>query len=153
MNFWDWAQEVYARPGVAQTCLELQDSHRQSMPYLLWVLWAADSHRALPTEVVRSGALLAAQWEAAAVGPLRAARRGLKPPAEGVSDAVRQALRAEVQAVELKAEQALMNALEAMAPAPSGAAADRGERLAAAVDAWSFPAPAVALERLAQALV
>ncbi len=153
MIFWDWALAVYARPGVAEACLELQDSHRQSIPYLLWVLWAADSHRALPTEVVRSGALLAAQWEAAAVGPLRAARRGLKPPAEGVPDAVRQALRAEVKVLELKAEQVLINALEAMAPAPSGAATDRGERLAAAVDAWSFPAPAVALERLVQALV
>ena len=108
--------------------------------------------RALPLETLRAGSLLAAGWEAAATAHLRAARRGLKAPCEGMPDAVRLALRAEVKALELKAEQALMQALEALALPPASAPASAREALERAIDAWSFPAPASAIERLAQAL-
>ena len=36
MSLWDWALEVYARPGVPDTCLVLQDDHGQNTSYLLW---------------------------------------------------------------------------------------------------------------------
>jgi uncharacterized protein (TIGR02444 family) len=39
--FWEWALDAYARPGVAEACLELQDVHGQNVPLLLWAAWAA----------------------------------------------------------------------------------------------------------------
>ena len=152
MSFWAWALKAYALPGVATACLELQDSHRQSVPYLLWAAWAAARDSRIELDTLRRGSLLAAQWETAAAGPLRAARRGLKAPLDDMDDDVREALRAEAKALELKAEQALIAALEALTPAPSGASAALDEALARASDAWAFPAPRVSLDRLAGAL-
>jgi hypothetical protein len=76
----------------------------------------------------------------------------MKAPADGLGDAEREALRAEVKALELKAEQALMLALEAMAPPSTGAALMIEPALLAAGGAWRAPAPHAALQRLAQAL-
>ena len=39
MSFWDWAVEAYGRPGVDGLCIEAQDQHGQSVPYLLWAAW------------------------------------------------------------------------------------------------------------------
>jgi uncharacterized protein (TIGR02444 family) len=152
MTFWSWALAAYGRPDAAEACLDLQDSHGQSVPYLLWAAWAAQEGRPLPASALTLGASLAGRWEQAAVGPLRQARRGLKPAFEGVSDPVREQLRAEVKALELKAEEAVMRALEAVAPEPSGAPCPVRQALAAAVAAWPCSAPEAALRRLAQAL-
>ena len=152
MKLWPWALQAYARPPVAEACLDLQDGHRQSVPYLLWAAWAAQEGRALPASSLRMGASLAGRWEQAAVAPLRLARRGLRSAFEGVSDPVREQLRAEVKALELKAEEVVMRALEPMAPETAGAPYPVAGALAAACAAWSFPAPESALRRLASAL-
>lgn len=152
MKFWPWALAAYARPEAAQACLDLQDGHRQSVPYLLWAAWAAQEGRPLPASALKLGASLAGRWEQTAVAPLRQARRGLKSAFEGVSDPVREQLRAEVKALELKAEEVAMRALEAIAPEASGAPYPLLEALVAAAAAWPFPAPESALGRLAHAL-
>jgi uncharacterized protein (TIGR02444 family) len=152
MKFWPWALAAYARPDVAPACLDLQDSHRQSVLYLLWAAWAAQGGRPLPASALTLGASLAGRWEQTAVRPLRQARRGLKSAFEGVSDPVREQLRAEVKALELKAEEVAMRALEAIAPEPSGGPYPVRDALAAAVAAWPCSAPEAALLRLAQAL-
>ena len=152
MRFWTWALEAYARPGAAEACLDLQDRHGQCAPYLLWAAWAAHEGRALDPQGLQAGADLAARWEAAAVGPLRAARRALKPPVAGIADAARESLRAEVKALELQAEQRLIETLERMSPAPGSHALPPGPALAAAAAVWpAEPSPA-ALDRLAQTL-
>ncbi len=150
-GFWAWALEAYARPGVAEACLELQDAFGQSVPFLLWAAWAAKVGRGPGPARLAAGADLAARWEAAATGPLRAARRGLKASTPGVADAAREVLRAEVKALELKSERLLMETLEGLAPAQAPSD-DLGEALTAAVRAWPRPAPKSALERLAQTL-
>ncbi|MDB5459862.1 MAG: hypothetical protein JWO72_1603 [Caulobacteraceae bacterium] len=152
MTLWPWALQTYGRADVAQACLDLQDDHRQSVPYLLWAAWAAQDGRPLSPDILGRGALLAGHWEQIAVSPLRQARRGMKPPLDGIGDAAREALRAQVKALELKAEQTLMAALEDMAPAAASAAAPLEPALVAAAEAWMFPAPRSALRRLANAL-
>ena len=157
MTFWDWALEAYRKPDAAPACLHLQDSYGQCVPYLLWAAWAEASGRPLPSEILKRGAALAHRWEQTAVGFLRAARREMKAPLSGLDDAVREALRSEVKALELKAERTLMAALEATMPEP-GAEPEIPPRplqaaLAAAAAAWRVPAPASALGRLAEALV
>jgi len=152
MKFWTWALEAYGRPGVAEACLHLQDRHGQSIPYLLWAAWAAREGRALDRRMLDAGADLAARWEAAAVGPLRAVRRAMKPEVPGMADGAREALRAEVKALELQAEQLLIETLEALAPEAGQAPLALGPPLAEAAAAWPGEAPQTALARLAQTL-
>ncbi len=152
MRLWTWALQAYARPGAADACLDLQDRFGQCAPYLLWAAWAAREGRMLDAAALKTGADLSDRWQTAAVAPLRAARRAMKPSVEGIEEAPREALRAEVKALELKAEQLLIETLQALAPDPGAAPLPLAPALAAAVDAWPSKAAPEALERLAQIL-
>ena len=98
MRLWTWALEAYAHPGAAQACLDLQDRFGQCVPYLLWAAWAATEGRVLDARALLDGADLCDGWQEAAVAPLRAARRAMKPSVEGIADGAREALRAAVRA-------------------------------------------------------
>ena len=152
MRLWTWALEAYAHPGAAQACLDLQDRFGQCVPYLLWAAWAATEGRVLDARALLDGADLCDGWQEAAVAPLRAARRAMKPSVEGIADGAREALRAEVMALELKAERLVMETLEALTPETSTAALSLVEALRAAARAWPSRAPLEALEQLAQTL-
>ncbi|HEY4028861.1 MAG TPA: TIGR02444 family protein [Caulobacteraceae bacterium] len=152
MRFWTWALEAYARPGAAEACLVLQDQWGQCIPYLLWAAWAAREGRALDRLKFEAGAALAARWEAVTVGPLRAARRAMKAHVPGMADAAREALRAEVKALELQAEQLLIDTLQTLAPAPGEAPLPLVSALVQAAAAWPAEAPQTALDHLAQTL-
>jgi uncharacterized protein (TIGR02444 family) len=132
-EFWDWAVAAYARPGVAEACLDLQDRYGQNVPLLLWAIWRGGDCAA--------AVAVARQWEDEVVGPLRGVRRRLKgrPGAEP--------LRERVKAVELEAERTLMAQLAALA----GPVADDGAlRIVAA--AFASPPPPAALDRLRAAI-
>ncbi len=129
-EFWGWAVAVYAQPGVAEACLDLQDSHGQNVPLLLWAIWRGGD--------VPAAVALARSWEDEVVGPLRGVRRRLKGRAGA------DALREKVKAVELDAEQTLISALETLAgPVPDPHA------LTAVVQAWGGAVSSEALIRLA----
>jgi uncharacterized protein (TIGR02444 family) len=146
MNLWDWTLEAYARPGVPEACLELQDQHGQNTSLLLWAVWA----EAADSELLARAAEAARRWEAVAVAPLRVVRRALKPHLPPIDDAGREGLREDVKAVELRAERVLMETLEAMTDGQGGAHALAA--LEAASRAWGNAAPAPALAALAAAL-
>lgn len=151
-GFWDWALRAYARPGVAQACLDLQDQHGQCTPYLLWAAWSAQSGRSVNEAILAKGAVLAKQWEPNFITPVRAVRRALKPAFDGVTDDLREALREQVKAVELAAEQTLMLSLEALTPlTPSGSVSIR-EALEQATAHWTPSASQKALMDLSQHL-
>jgi uncharacterized protein (TIGR02444 family) len=152
MRFWTWALEAYARPGAAAACLDLQDQFGQCIPYLLWAAWSAHAGRRLDAETLQEGAEICERWEAAAVGPLRQARRAMKPSVDGVADAAREALRAEVKALELKAERLLIETLEALSPEAAPDLLPLAPALSAAALAWPSSAPHEALERLVRTL-
>lgn len=149
---WPWALEVYAKPAVAQACLDLQNSHRQSVPYLLWAAWAAQDGRLLTGSILERGARIALHWEQSAVAPLRRARMGLKSAFDGIADEARESLRAEVKALELRAEAMVMVGLEGIAAEKGPRALPLEPALAAAVAVWAYPAPEIALRRLVDAL-
>ncbi len=151
MNLWPWTLAAYARPGVSDACLDLQDGHRQSVPYLLWAAWAAIEGRPLSSAALEAAAALADRWDQVAVAPLRLARRGLKTPITGLADPPREQLREAVKTLELRAEETLMLALEPIAPGPA-APYPCAPALIAASRAWLFPAPPAALHRLATVL-
>ena len=146
MSLWDETLEAYGRPGVPEACLTLQDEFGQNTSLLLWAVWAETAD----PEVLARAADTARRWEALALTPLRAVRRGLKPAFPGVSDAPRQDLREAVKAVELRAERVLMESLEALTPGRGGAPA-RAAR-GAASKGWGKPAPPDVLAALAAAL-
>src|ERR1700753_387731 len=103
MGLWDWTLEAYARPGVLEACLSLQDDHAQNTPLLLWAIWA----EAADPDLLARAADVARRWDSVAVSPIRAVRRALKPPVDGVAEREREGLREDVKAVELRAERVL----------------------------------------------
>lgn len=164
MSLWEWALAAYARPGVPEACLELQDAHGQNTPLLLWAAHA----RTRDAGTVQRAAAAARAWDDAAVRPLRAIRRSLKAPCPPVGDAPRETLREEVKALELRAERLLLETLEGLgAPTPLDALGEPQatplealgepqatplEAMTAAATAWGLHAPTTALAALAAAL-
>jgi uncharacterized protein (TIGR02444 family) len=144
---WDWALAAYARPGVPEACLALQDRHGQNTSFLLWAVWAETAD---PVLLCRA-AEVAVGWEKIALVPLREVRRALKPDYPPVQAPAREGLREDVKAAELRAERLLMEALESLAGAASGRA-HAFDALKAAAAAWRSPAPDEALAALAAAL-
>ena len=149
--FWDWALGIYAKPGVAEACLELQDRDQQCTVYLLWAAWASDQGLGLSQDRLVTGQALASQWEGEVLQPLRQARRNLKMGIEAMPDPAREALRERVKATELLAEQTLIEALARLAGhAPSAPAETRLQALVRAGALWSPPPTKDALSVLSQ---
>ncbi len=146
MGLWDWTLSAYARPGVPDACLALQDQHGQMTSFLLWAVWAETADAAL----LARAADIARRWDRQTLTPLREVRRTLKPAFDGVGDKAREGLREDVKAAELRAERVLMEALGELSPGQGGAHAL--DALKAASAAWGTPAPEAALAELAAAL-
>lgn len=153
IGFWDWALVAYAKPGVAEACLDLQDQYQQCTAYLLWAAWAADQGQGIDVQTLAAGQDLARIWETQVLQPLRQARRFLKPALANMPDDPRETLREQIKATELAAEQTLMTRLAELAPAIQ--APHRPARLEAMIRAgalWSPSPPLDSLTRLADRL-
>lgn len=150
-GLWDWALEAYARPGAADACLALQDEHRQNVPLMLWVVWAAEHGRGPDDPALEDAAALARAWQDAVIGPVRELRRRLKASVPDVAEPDRGAIRAQVKTTELDAERRLMSALEPLAlPSPRNGAMEA--LLARASQAYGAPVAASAFAPLLRCL-
>ena len=110
-SFRDFSVAFYGRPGVAHALLTLQDEHGLEVNLVLLCLFAA--HRDYPPfgeEAFGAFGPIAGRWSREAVEPLRRARRGLKTM---LPDEAAAMLREKVKALELEAELAMQDALEA----------------------------------------
>jgi uncharacterized protein (TIGR02444 family) len=145
-DIWEWARAAYARPGVADLCLNFQDSYGQNVCLLLWAMWARADEGVMLAEAVA----LTSEWEGAVIHPLRAARRALKAPFDPLDEPGREALRQDVKAAELTAERLLLQGLAKIGAGPG--AATPADALAAAARAWGAPPPDAELAALAAAL-
>jgi uncharacterized protein (TIGR02444 family) len=152
MNLWDWSLKAWAADGVAEACLELQDSAGQNIPLLLWAAWCAAGGRIPDEDALEAAGDTARAWQDTAVAPLRAVRRALKPRAPDLDDEAREAVRAMVKAVELEAERRLLTALEALTPPATGPARPPLDAMVAAARVWSPMTPRAGLVRLAERL-
>jgi len=148
---WDFALEVYGRDDVAAAALALQHRHRQCISLLLWRLWAAHERRPIGPDILMGAVAAAKSLEAEVLGPSRRIRAALKTSRPPIADGARLAARAAYLTGELAAEQALIEALEAMTPALRGAATDPLAALEEATRAWGGVAPAKLLATLAGA--
>ena len=116
-NFWQFSLHLYQAPEVAKACLELQNSHGLDVNMLLFCCWHGTALGALPTDLLKRAYTLSSNWRGNVVQPLRNARTWMKTesPEEFTAQAKFEALRAQIKAVELSAEQMQQYALESMA--------------------------------------
>lgn len=152
VSLWNWSVSAYDRPGVAEACLALQDSHDHNVPLLLWSAWTAATGRRPDGEDIEAACDTARAWAASTIAPLRAVRRTLKGPIPDVDSEARLDLRKQIQAVELAAERYLLEALEALAPPPTEPPRPAIDALADTARIWARVVPRPALVNLASAL-
>jgi uncharacterized protein (TIGR02444 family) len=148
--FWDYALELYRRPGVEAACLELQQRHSLDVNIVLLCCWLGHLGVVAEDAVLARIAATAETWQEEVVRPLRAVRSRLKsaltaPQPDSIAarwpDLVA-ALRRRVLALELdgeRLEQLLLTAFTA----ELGPAAAPGVALASANLAryWRFGPP------------
>lgn len=131
---WRFAGELYARPGVEDACLALQDQAGQDVMALLFLCWAGASGAGRLDEAAHAAvAAVGAGWSGTVTGGLRRVRRALSdaamagpvPPA-----GARVRLRRRLLALELQAERQTAALLQAAVPLVADRARDRAARLA-----------------------
>ncbi|NJC41832.1 uncharacterized protein (TIGR02444 family) [Brevundimonas alba] len=152
IGLWDWAVRAYAFEGVSEACLHLQDAAGQNVPLLLWAAWTARTGRAPDEDAIEAACDIARAWQDAAIAPLRAVRRTLKGRNPDLEDADREAVRAQVKAVELEAERRLLMALEALSPPAGLTPRPVQDALVTVARQWSAMTPRPGLVQLAERL-
>ena len=103
-SFWTFSLQTFAKPSVAQTCLDLQDRLGIDVNVLLFMLWCAHYGRRLSAQNIGNIVDLVNNWQADVVHPLRLVRNALKYPAPNWPSQGTESLRERVKAAELEAE-------------------------------------------------
>ena len=113
-DFWNFSLRLYARPQVADLCLQLQDTYQLNVNLLLWCCWLEQQAISLTAERLQQAHLRVDAWEQDYVLPLRALRRNLKRQF-GAADATIETLRQQIKHAELMAEKQMQIWLEELA--------------------------------------
>lgn len=153
--FWRFSIKFYQVPGVAPSCIELQDQADVDVNVLFFLLWLATQNRALNKEQVADIERSIGPWREMAVVPIRNVRRALKSPPPVIAPDVAEGFRTRIKAVELEAERLQQEALFQIAergigsPAASSVAAAKAS--VSAYQAVLRPFPAAPLETILSA--
>ena len=95
---WEFSLHAYAREGVAESCLALQDEFGMDVNLLLYAAWLATAGRSLSMAHLLALQALVAPWRGRVVSPLRSLRQQWRDyPAVS-------AIRDEIKRLELLAE-------------------------------------------------
>lgn len=113
-DFWNFSLRLYARPQIADLCVELQDAYHLNVNLLLWCCWLEQQAIELTVARLQQAHLRVDAWEQDYVLPLRALRRKLKRQF-GTADTTLEALRQQIKHAELLAEKQMQIWLEALA--------------------------------------
>lgn len=111
-DLWNFALELYARAGVEQACLELQEAGND-VCLLLTGAWLQRRGVRCLDERLQALQALAGPWQRVVVTPLRQVRQDWR--ANASQDAELAALREQVKKLELQAERILLDRLQALA--------------------------------------
>jgi len=112
-GLWDFSLSHYARTGVADACLHLQDEHGVNVNLLFWCAWLEQRGVTLDATRLRSAQMRIHSWDERYVIPLRQLRRQMKGEF-GVTDAGIERMRDQIKQAELLAEQQVQMWLESM---------------------------------------
>ena len=119
---WRFSVAFYARPGVSEALIALQDRAGVDVNLMLFALWLGVSGGGrLSNEELVTADRIARPLRVQVVEPLRALRRKLKPH----PDADVQRLREGIKAIELAAEMVIQNRLGSIARPVAGDPAGR----------------------------
>jgi uncharacterized protein (TIGR02444 family) len=136
--FWTFSLATYARPGVSEACLELQETAGVDVNVLLYLLWLGAHGRRLGRAEVAAAAALTEAWRRELVGPLRQARRASKQSPAGFDAGAVAGLRLQIKRAELEAERLQQEALYAQRPIGElGEPSEPSDAAAANVDLYA----------------
>ena len=110
-DLWNFAVQLYARPGVESACLQLQDSGCD-VCLLLTGAWLEQRSIPCREDYLRALCDLAQPWQQNVVTPLRQTRQQWRAAAS--QDAELAPLREQLKRLELEAERVLLKRLEAL---------------------------------------
>ncbi len=125
-SLWNFSLAVYARAGVADACLRLEDEHDANVNLLLWCAWLGAKGYLLEQEQLLQAQRVIASWDENYVKPLRALRRKMKSEF-GVGDANIESVRNSIKQAELHAEQQLQFWLEQVTTNGENSCVDTGQ--------------------------
>ncbi|WP_122314736.1 TIGR02444 family protein [Pseudomonas cichorii] len=120
-DLWSFTLDFYARPGVEEACLRLQ-GNGANVCMLLCGVWLGKRGVKCDTQRLQEIGQLATPWHDEVVRPLRELRSQWRSAAQ--FDASLGSLRERVKALELEAEQTLLERLQALTQDWSGEGAD-----------------------------
>ena len=124
-DLWSFACTCYARPGVEQTCLHLQQQG-QDVCLLLCALWLEQRGIASEPTGLRQLQDISQPWQRDVVQPLRELRQRWREPA--LSSPALAQLREQIKATELAAERELLDRLEDLTKTWPAAKAGQGSQ-------------------------
>jgi len=104
-GLWRFSLDLYARPGVEEACLWLQERWGADVNLLLFCCWLERRGRRADRRLLRRAMAAASAWRAEALLPLRRVRRRLRRPLPGLPPGWAAPVRRAAQAAELRAEQ------------------------------------------------
>ena len=110
-DLWNFALELYAKPGVEKACLALQDSG-SDVCLLLTGAWLQRRGVRCLNERLIALRNVAAPWQREVLAPLRQTRSDWR--ASAAQDAELASLRKEVKRLELEAERVLLERLQSL---------------------------------------
>lgn len=103
--FWDYSLRLYSAPGVADSCIALQDEYGLDVNMLLFCAWCAtEGAGRLDGADIGQALARTRDWQARVVQPLRAVRRYCSRDDSEPGDTLRETMKLAVQTVELDAE-------------------------------------------------
>lgn len=127
-DLWNYSLTHYGSPGVAETCLRLQDDHGLDVNLVLCCLWFGARHGELSARQFDHLLAFSLDWSIHAVQPLRQVRRWIKRDftALNLPETELTAFRNRVKHLELQAEHLQQDRLQAIlatgveTPGPTG---------------------------------
>ena len=114
-DLWEFSLKLYAEPGVAASCLSLQNRHGFDVNLVLFCIWSGFRHGELTDDLLKTALETSDRWRETVVQPLRSLRTRLKRDlAESAysSSSEISALRERIETAELDAERIQQQELE-----------------------------------------
>lgn len=102
--FWIFSLKVYAKPGVSQICLAVQDEYGGDVNLLLFCCWQGCMGHSLNKRFLRTAMGAIADWQLHVVQPLRLARRTINKEYPAMPVKRKTSLRKSIASAEIDAE-------------------------------------------------
>ena len=117
-NFWQFSVTLYREPGIAETCLDLQNQHGFDVNLVLFCIWYGLARGPLPAHLLQQAIDFSSHWKQLVVQPLRETRTRMKqdPTLESLPAVSEiKALREDIKRLELNSERIQQQELQRLA--------------------------------------